>query len=135
MMRNCEVSEPPNIILIISEQHRGDCLGIERHPVLQTPNLDSLAAGGVRLTRAYSSCPTCIAARRNILAGQSPHTHGMVGASAGSATLARWRKALVEELRGRPEGFSDGRQLIPGRPYPAVLPHALPEDETEGRKA
>jgi len=69
----------PNIILIISEQHRGDCLGIERHPVLQTPNMDSLAAGGVRFTRAYSSCPTCIAARRSILSGQFPRTHGMVG--------------------------------------------------------
>jgi arylsulfatase len=73
------MAEQPNIILIISEQHRGDCLGIERHPVLQTPNLDSLAGAGVRFTRAYTSCPTCIAARRSILSGQFPETHGMVG--------------------------------------------------------
>jgi arylsulfatase len=69
----------PNIILFITEQHRGDCLGIEGHPVLMTPNMDAIAGMGARFTRAYSSCPTCIAARRSILSGQFPATHGMVG--------------------------------------------------------
>ncbi len=78
------VSEPttknkPNILFLMTEQHRGDCLGIERHPVLQTPNMDALAAGGVRFSHAYSTCPTCIPARRSLLSGQFPATHGMVG--------------------------------------------------------
>ena len=63
----------------MSDQHRADCTSIEgRHPVL-TPNIDSIAAGGARFTRAYSTCPTCIAARRSLLSGQFPPTHGMVG--------------------------------------------------------
>ena len=74
-----ETSVCPNIILIVTEQHRGDCLGIEGHPVLMTPNLDAIAGAGVRFTRAYTTCPTCIAARRSILSGQFPSTHGMVG--------------------------------------------------------
>lgn len=69
----------PNILLFITEQHRGDCLGIENHPVLMTPNMDAIAGAGVRFTRAYSNCPTCIAARRTILSGQFPPTHGIVG--------------------------------------------------------
>jgi arylsulfatase A-like enzyme len=69
----------PNIILIIAEQHRADCLSIDGHPVLLTPNLDAIAGAGVRFTRAYTTCPTCIAARRSILTGQFPPTHGMVG--------------------------------------------------------
>ncbi len=69
----------PNIILIINEQHRGDCLGIAGHPVLTTPNMDSIAGQGVRFSQAYTSCPSCIAARRSILSGQFPRTHGMVG--------------------------------------------------------
>jgi arylsulfatase A-like enzyme len=69
----------PNLLFIITEQHRGDCLGIGGHPVLQTPNIDHTAAEGVRFTRAYSTCPTCIAARRSLLSGQFPATHGMVG--------------------------------------------------------
>jgi arylsulfatase A-like enzyme len=44
-----------------------------------TPNMDAIAGSGVRFTRAYSSAPTCIAARRSLLSGQLPATHGMVG--------------------------------------------------------
>jgi len=73
------MKERPNILLIMTEQHRGDCLGTEGHPVLQTPNMDAIAGEGVRFSRAYSTCPTCIAARRSLLSGQSPATHGMVG--------------------------------------------------------
>ena len=73
------MADRPNIILVITEQHRGDCLGVEGHPVLLTPTMDNMAKNGVRFTRAYSACPSCIAARRSILSGQDPQTHGMVG--------------------------------------------------------
>ncbi len=69
----------PNIILIMTDQQRGDCLGIEGHPVLMTPRLDELATHGARFNHAYSTCPSCIAARRSILSGQHPATHGVVG--------------------------------------------------------
>ncbi|NQU43424.1 arylsulfatase [bacterium] len=73
------MSEKPNILLFVTEQHRGDCLGIEGHPVLLTPNIDAIAGAGVRFAHAYTPCPTCIAARRSLLSGQHPATHGMVG--------------------------------------------------------
>ena len=69
----------PNIILIMTDQQRGDCLGIEGHPALITPRLDEIATSGVRFSHAYATCPSCIAARRSILSGQFPQTHGMVG--------------------------------------------------------
>jgi choline-sulfatase len=69
--------ERPNILLIMTDQQRGDCLGIEGHPVLQTPNLDHLAATGVRFSRAYSACPVCVPARRTLLTGQKPSSHGV----------------------------------------------------------
>jgi len=69
----------PNILLIMTDQQRGDCLSIEGHPVLMTPNMDSIAGAGVRFSRCYTTCPTCIAARRSLLSGQFPRTHGMVG--------------------------------------------------------
>ncbi|MFP3902988.1 MAG: arylsulfatase [Armatimonadota bacterium] len=69
----------PNFLVIMTEQHRGDCLSIEDHPVLLTPNMDQIAGSGVRFRRAYSTCPTCIATRRSFLSGQHPDTHGMVG--------------------------------------------------------
>ncbi len=44
-----------------------------------TPNMNAIAGAGVRFRRAYTPCPTCIAARRSILSGQFPATHGMMG--------------------------------------------------------
>ena len=69
----------PNILFICTDQQRGDCLSVENHPVLLTPNIDAIAHTGVRFTHAYSACPSCIAARRSMMTGQSPSRHGVVG--------------------------------------------------------
>lgn len=77
--RSPDIQNRPNIIFIVTDQQRGDCLGADGHPVLLTPNMDDIARQGVRFSRAYSTCPSCIAARRSMLTGQFPSTHGMVG--------------------------------------------------------
>jgi len=69
----------PNILLIMTDQQRGDCLGVEGHPVLMTPNMDSIAGAGTRFSKAYTTCPVCIPARRSLMSGQFPSTHGVVG--------------------------------------------------------
>jgi len=69
----------PNILIIMPDQMRGDCISLENHPVLQTPQMDSIGHGGAYFSRAYSTCTSCIAARRALLTGQSPATNGMVG--------------------------------------------------------
>ncbi|MDP6116032.1 MAG: sulfatase-like hydrolase/transferase [Planctomycetota bacterium] len=71
--------ERPNILLIMTDQQRGDCLSIEDHPCLLTPNMDHIAGAGTRFSRCYSTCPSCIPARRALLTGQFPATNGMVG--------------------------------------------------------
>jgi arylsulfatase A-like enzyme len=73
------VSARPNLLLIVTDQQRGDCLGLDGHPVLSTPNLDQLGHEGARFRRAYSEAPSCIPARRTLIAGLAPHRHGMVG--------------------------------------------------------
>jgi len=72
----------PNILLLMTDQQRGDCLGIEGHPALQTPNLDYIARSGTRFRRGYSECPSCIPARRVLMSGQAPSVNGMVGMTA-----------------------------------------------------
>ena len=69
----------PNIILITTDQMRGDCLGIAGHPDVKTPYLDTLAARGTLFTNAYTACPTCIPARAALLTGMSQKRHGRVG--------------------------------------------------------
>lgn len=72
-------STQPNVLLIMPDQMRGDCLSLEDHPVLQTPHIDSIGEQGTHFTRAYTTCPSCIPARRSLLTGQFPVTNGMVG--------------------------------------------------------
>ena len=69
----------PNILYLMTDQHRGDCLGCAGNKVIKTPHLDSIAADGVRFSRAYSSTPSCTPARSAILTGLSPWRHGMLG--------------------------------------------------------
>ena len=71
-----EQPELPHIVLITTDQHRGDCTGIDGHPILETPHLDQLANEGVYFSRAYSPCPVCVPARMVIMTGQSPYRTG-----------------------------------------------------------
>ena len=69
----------PNILFIMADQFRGDCLGAAGHPDVKTPYLDSLAAKGVMFDNAYTACPSCVPARASVLTGLSPKSHGRVG--------------------------------------------------------
>jgi arylsulfatase A-like enzyme len=69
----------PNIVFIHVDQWRADCLSIDGHPVVHTPTLDKMALNGVRFSRAYASCPTCIPSRASLLTGLAPEHHGRVG--------------------------------------------------------
>lgn len=73
----------PNILLVTTDQQRGDCIGIERsaHPVM-TPHMDQLAREGVRFTSAYSDCPMCVPARKTIMTGRCASTHGVANNAA-----------------------------------------------------
>lgn len=69
----------PNLVLIMCDQMRGDCMGIAGHPDVKTPYLDSLAAEGTWFPNAYSACPSCIPARAALFTGLSQVHHGRVG--------------------------------------------------------
>lgn len=71
----------PNILFLMDDQHRGDCLGADGHPSIRTPHLDQLASEGVRFRNAYTSTPSCTPARAALLTGMSPWNHGMLGYS------------------------------------------------------
>ncbi len=69
----------PNILYLMTDQHRGDCLGCAGNKIIKTPHLDSIAKDGVVFTNAYSSTPSCTPARSALLTGLSPWHHGMLG--------------------------------------------------------
>lgn len=73
------MADRPNVVLVCVDQWRGDCLSIDRHPVVHTPYLDQLALDGVRFGRAYSCTPSCIPARAALFTGLTQRSHGRVG--------------------------------------------------------
>jgi arylsulfatase len=75
------LDERPNFLVIMTDQQRGDCLSADGHPVLLTPNMDAIGGAGVRFSRAYTTCPVCVPARRSFLSGQFPSTHGVLNNS------------------------------------------------------
>jgi arylsulfatase A-like enzyme len=69
----------PNILLITDDQHNARNLGCYGDRLVKTPNLDRLAARGVRFTRAYSQSMICAPARISMATGQYVHSHGYYG--------------------------------------------------------
>ncbi|MDA3955100.1 sulfatase-like hydrolase/transferase [Oceanispirochaeta sp.] len=70
------MSYKPNVLLINTDHWPASLMGITGHPSLLTPTLNSLARDGIRFQNAYSECPVCIPARRSLMTGTSPRTHG-----------------------------------------------------------
>jgi len=70
------VPERPHILILMTDQQRGDCLSCAGHPVVKTPVLDALAGEGVRFANAYTSSPVCMPARSSFLSGLYVHNHG-----------------------------------------------------------
>lgn len=71
-------SEKPNIVYIVLDQWRGDCLGVadSAHPVM-TPHFDQIAYEGIWYSRAYADCPVCMPQRATMLTGFTASQHGM----------------------------------------------------------
>lgn len=64
--------ERPNILMIVTDQQRWDCLGcVGRYPIA-TPHLDRLSRQGVRFTHAFTAIPVCVPARQAMLSGLAP---------------------------------------------------------------
>lgn len=68
-----------NVLYITVDQWRGDCLSAAGHPVVETPNLDRLAARGVRFANHWSVTAPCGPSRASLHTGLYPMNHRSVG--------------------------------------------------------
>ncbi|MGQ9628987.1 MAG: sulfatase-like hydrolase/transferase [bacterium] len=72
------MNEKPNILLILTDQHRLDSLGAYGNPICRTPNIDSLAREGVRFDFAFTPTAICTPARASLITGLWPHNHRLL---------------------------------------------------------
>lgn len=100
--------QPPNIIVILCDDLGYGDLACYGHPHIQTPNIDGLAAGGIRLTSCYSAAPVCSPSRVGLLTGRSPLRAGVYD----------W----IPEARDESE---DGRDLVHMRASETTIPELL----------
>lgn len=68
----------PNVVFILTDDQRWDAMSCAGHPFLKTPNMDRIAAEGVRFTNAFGTTSLCSPARASYLSGLYAHTHGVL---------------------------------------------------------
>lgn len=67
--------KPLNILFLLSDDQRADLLSCAGHPVLRTPNIDSIAQSGVRFTNNFCATAICCTSRASILTGLHEGSH------------------------------------------------------------
>ena len=112
------MSARPNFLCICTDQQRADHLSCAGNPVVRTPNLDRIAAAGVRFERAYVSNPLCMPARATFFTGRTPRGHHVrsngIPLAWGTPTMtealrqAGYRTHAVGKLHLRPFGTPKG---------------------------
>lgn len=83
MQQEGRTMSKPNLLFLYADQHRADVMGCAGNDVVLTPNLDRLAAEGVRFDQAWTESPICQPARASLLTGRFPSDHGVLGNFAG----------------------------------------------------
>ena len=78
-----------NVLFIMYDQLRHDFLSCAGHPIMLTPNMDRLAAMGVRFSRAYVQSPVCGASRMSFYTGRYVHSHSAAWNNPGASCPPR----------------------------------------------
>lgn len=92
--------DKPNIIFILTDDHRFDLLGVNGHQLLKTPNIDQLARDGMQFSRAYVTSAISTPSRASIFTGQYERKHGVNFNSGTSMSGNAWNSTYPMLLRG-----------------------------------
>ena len=121
----------PNILFILADQFRADCLSCAGHPVVKTPNLDRLASTGVRFDHAFVQSPVCGPSRMSLYTGRYVHAHR---SSFNTVPLPATERTMADELRQAGyEATVIGRTHF--KPDPALLERPDRNMDAEERAA
>jgi arylsulfatase A-like enzyme len=74
----CSRTRQPNLVFVLSDDLRWDCLGVAGHPFLKTPNIDRIANEGIRFSNAFCTSSLCSPSRASFLSGLYAHGHQVI---------------------------------------------------------
>jgi len=110
--------QPTNLLFIMSDEHSRRVLKCYGHDMIQTPNLDRLAARGVRFSDAYCNSPICVPSRASFHTGDYPHRirfwdnampyDGSIASWGHRLRAAGHRAAAIGKLHFRSAGDDNG---------------------------
>ena len=78
-VNGADITSPYNVLFIISDDLTATALSCYGNKVCSTPNIDAIAAKGIRYTRAYCQGTYCGPSRASMLSGYYPHATGVLG--------------------------------------------------------
>ena len=111
----------PNVLLIMTDQHRKDAIGAYGNPVIKTPHVDALAATGIRFNNCWVQHAACMPSRASIFTGRYPLAHRVrsngVPLSKHETTMAH-----VFARNGYRTGGAGKFHFLPHYPYRSPLP-------------
>src|SRR5687767_9141393 len=81
-LNTARAADRPNIVFILMDDMRWDCMSIAGHPFLKTPNLDRIGREGAHFKNGFVTYPLCSPARATFFTGTYGHKHGIVGNTA-----------------------------------------------------
>ena len=67
----------PNVVFILTDDQRWDCMSCAGHPFLKTPHIDRIASEGARFSNAFCTTSLCSPSRASFLSGLYAHSHGV----------------------------------------------------------
>ncbi|MFR9533632.1 MAG: sulfatase-like hydrolase/transferase [Rikenellaceae bacterium] len=99
-----QIAQKPNVILVMCDDLGWGDVGFNGNTVIQTPNIDKMAAEGVIFNRFYSACAVSSPTRASVLTGRNPYRTGVFDANAG---ILRTEEITLPELL-KAEGYTTG---------------------------
>lgn len=108
VMAGCEKHhQPPNIIFLLTDDHRFDAMGYAGNPFIKTPNIDGLARKGIVFKNAFVTTSISCVSRASILSGQYASRHGIndFTTDMSEAAVVQTYPILLKEKAGYRIGF------------------------------
>ena len=112
LIRGASAQQPPNLVLIISDDQAWNDYGFMGHPVIETPNLDRLASQSVLFRRGYVPTALCRPALMTLVTGRYAYQHGVTGNDP-SPKYADPKSELYHERRATLISYLDRFDTLP----------------------